>query len=50
MNYLAAPQRPIVAQRTPAGPKAGPGMGKKGGGDDESAGLIEQVCTGQPCH
>lgn len=46
---LAAPQRPIVAQRTPAGPKAGPGMGKKGGGDDESAGLIEQVCTGQPC-
>ncbi|RLV98859.1 hypothetical protein DV515_00010445 [Chloebia gouldiae] len=44
----AAPQRPIVAQRTPAGPKAGPGMGKKSGGDDESAGLIEQVCKDSP--
>ncbi|KAJ7417462.1 hypothetical protein BTVI_32779 [Pitangus sulphuratus] len=39
----AAPQRPIVAQRTPATPKAGSGMVKKGGGDDESAGLIEQI-------
>ncbi|KAM4891416.1 microtubule-associated protein RP/EB family member 1 isoform 2-T3 [Sylvia borin] len=42
-KLVKAPQRPIVAQRTPAGPKAGPGMGKKGGGDDESAGLIEQI-------
>ncbi|NXW62143.1 MARE1 protein, partial [Eurystomus gularis] len=39
----AAPQRPIVTQRTAATPKAGTGMVKKAGGDDESAGLIEQI-------
>lgn len=39
----AAPQRPIVAQRTAATPKAGTGMVKKAAGDSESAGLIEQI-------
>ncbi|XP_051488955.1 microtubule-associated protein RP/EB family member 1 [Apus apus] len=37
----AAPQRPIVTQRTAATPKAG--MVKKAGGDEESAVLIEQI-------
>ncbi|NXF47378.1 MARE1 protein, partial [Oceanites oceanicus] len=39
----AAPQRPIVTQRAAATPKAGTGMVKKAAGDDESAGLIEQI-------
>ncbi|KAM6053017.1 microtubule-associated protein RP/EB family member 1 isoform 2-T2 [Theristicus caerulescens] len=39
----AAPQRPIVTQRTAGTPKAGTGMVKKAAGDDESAGLIEQI-------
>ncbi|XP_009876868.1 PREDICTED: microtubule-associated protein RP/EB family member 1 isoform X2 [Apaloderma vittatum] len=38
-----APQRPIVTQRTAATSKAGTGMMKKAAGDDESAGLIEQI-------
>ncbi|XP_009469710.1 PREDICTED: microtubule-associated protein RP/EB family member 1 isoform X2 [Nipponia nippon] len=37
------PQRPIVTQRTAGTPKAGTGMVKKAAGDDESAGLIEQI-------
>lgn len=33
----------MVTQRTAAAPKAGTGMVKKAAGDEESAGLIEQV-------
>ncbi|XP_009068991.1 PREDICTED: microtubule-associated protein RP/EB family member 1 isoform X2 [Acanthisitta chloris] len=36
------PQRPIVAQRTAATSKPGSGMVRKGG-DDESAGLMDQI-------
>lgn len=46
MLYVAAPTRPMVAQRTPVVNKTGPGMVKKapaGIGEDESAELIQQV-------
>lgn len=34
-----------MTQRTAGTPKSGTGMVKKAAGDDESAGLIEQVCS-----